>query len=53
MNTLVNEIMNKVGISEEEARKAVALTADCLKHRIPEPLATEVAEMLELGEKIN
>lgn len=53
MNTLVNEITKQVGISEKEARKAVTLTADYLKHRIPEPLATEVAGMLELGEKLN
>ncbi len=30
MNTLINEITKKVGISEEEARKAVTLTADYL-----------------------
>ncbi len=48
MNELVVRISEKLGISKDQAHKAVLITADYLKTKLPDPLYEEIEMMLEI-----
>lgn len=50
MKDLEKEIATKLGISQDAAHKAVMITVEYLKNKIPEPLAFNIEEILEMGE---
>ena len=50
MKDLEKEIAKKLGISQDAAHKAVMITVEYLKDKIPEPLAFNIDEILEMGE---
>ena len=47
MDELVKLISEKLGISQEAARKAVLITADFLKNKLPLPIYSDVEVVLE------
>jgi hypothetical protein len=46
MNELVNLVMQKTGLSQENAQKAVQTVIDFLKTKLPAPLAGQVDNVL-------
>ncbi len=46
MNELINVIVQKTGISQENAQKAVQMTLGFLKTRLPAPLAGQLDSFL-------
>jgi hypothetical protein len=49
MNELINIIVQKTGISQENAQKAVQVTVDFLKSKLPAPIAAQVDSFLSGG----
>jgi len=49
MNELINIIVQKTGISQENAQKAVQVTVDFLKSKLPAPIAGQVDSFLSGG----
>ncbi len=47
MDELVKLISEKLGISQDVARKAVLITADYLKNKLPRHIYTDVEVVLE------
>jgi len=46
MNELINTIVQKTGISEENAQKAVQVTLGFLKTKLPAPVAAQLDSFL-------
>ncbi len=46
MDELIKMIVDKVGISEEQARQAVEMVMSFLKDKLPEPVAGQVDAVL-------
>lgn len=46
MNELINLIVSKTGLSEEQASKAVEITVGFIKKKLPAPLAGQVDAIL-------
>ena len=46
MNELINTIVQKTGISQENAQKAVQVTVDFLKSKLPAPFAAQLDTFL-------
>jgi hypothetical protein len=46
---LINLIVKKTGISQENAQKAVLVVFDFLKTKLPAPIATQVDSFLNTG----
>jgi uncharacterized protein (DUF2267 family) len=49
MDELVNLVVQKTGISQEDARKAVEVIVNALKNRLPGPIASHVDSLLAGG----
>ena len=49
MNELINMIVQKTGISQENAQKAVQVTVDFFKSKLPAPIAGQVDSILSGG----
>jgi hypothetical protein len=49
MNELIDIIVQKTGISQENAQKAVQVTVDFLKSKLPAPIAAQVDSFLSGG----
>ena len=49
MKELINIIVQKTGISEENAQKAVQVTLGFLKTKLPTPLAGQLDSFLSAG----
>ena len=49
MNELINIIVQKTGISQEKAQKAVQVTVDFLKSKLPGPIAVQLNSFLMGG----
>ena len=49
MDELVSLVVNKTGLSEEVARKAVATVIDFLKKKLPVPVAGQIDLVLGKG----
>lgn len=47
MNELVNVVMQKTGLSQEDAQKAVQTVIDFMKSKLPPPLAGQVDAALK------
>jgi hypothetical protein len=50
MNEIVRMVVEKVGISEEQATKAVETVASYLKQHLPEPVALQIENVLGGGD---
>lgn len=48
MDELITRIGDKLGIPQDQARKAVLITADYLKSKLPDPLYEEIEVILEM-----
>lgn len=46
MNELINLIVSKTGLTEEQARKAAEITVGFIKTKLPAPLAGQVDAFL-------
>jgi hypothetical protein len=46
MDQLISQITQRTGISEQQARQAVRVVADFLEQRLPEPVASQVDNVL-------
>jgi uncharacterized protein (DUF2267 family) len=49
MDELVKLIVNKTGISEDQARQAITVVAEFLKQHLPAPIAAQVDGALKGG----
>ena len=49
MDELVNLVVEKTGVSEDTARKAVNIVVDYLKEKLPAPVAGQIDKALEGG----
>ena len=49
MDELINLVVQKTGISQEDARKAVEVIVNALKNRLPGPIASHVDSFLAGG----
>ena len=49
MKELINAIVQKTGISEENAQKAVQVTLGFLKTKLPAPVAAQLDPFLSAG----
>ena len=49
MNELINLIVKKTGISQENAHKAVLVVFDFLKTKLPAPIASQLDSFLNTG----
>lgn len=47
MDELIKLIAEKLGVTQDVARKAVLITADYLKNKLPAPIYTDVEAILE------
>jgi uncharacterized protein (DUF2267 family) len=47
MDELVKVVMEKTGLSEEQATQAVEVVMDFLKQRLPSPMASRLDDILE------
>jgi hypothetical protein len=50
MDALIKQLVDKLGLSEDTARKAVMLMADFLKTKLPDPLFTDLELVLKMPE---
>lgn len=50
MNELIKMLTGGLNISENEARKAVIITSNFLKDKLPEPLATQIEAILGMSD---
>lgn len=46
MDELIKQVVQKTGISEDQARQAVTVVLNFLKERLPAPLASQVDGIL-------
>jgi nucleoid DNA-binding protein len=53
MNELINIIVQKTGISQENAQKAVQVTVDFLKSKLPGPIAVQLNSFLMGGTNLS
>lgn len=49
MNELVNLVVQRTGLSPEDAQKAVTAVLDILKQRLPAPIASHIDAFLSGG----
>jgi len=49
MNELINLVVQKTGISQDDAQKAVQVVVDALKSKLPAPIAAQVDTFLSGG----
>jgi hypothetical protein len=49
MDELINLVVQKTGISPENAQKAVQVVIDCLKSKLPGPLASHIDSFITGG----
>jgi hypothetical protein len=49
MDELVNAVVQKTGISQEDAQKAVLVVIDVLKSKLPSPIAGHLDSLLSGG----
>ncbi|HEV2096563.1 MAG TPA: hypothetical protein VGQ82_08670 [Chthoniobacterales bacterium] len=49
MNELINLVVQRTGISQEDAQKAVQVMVDFLKTKLPAPLASHLDSLLAGG----
>jgi len=49
MNELINLVVQKTGISQDEAQKAVQVVIDAIKSKLPGPIAAQVDAYLSGG----
>lgn len=49
MDELVNLVVQKTGISQDDARKAVEVVVDCLKSKLPGPISSHLDSFLSGG----
>jgi len=49
MDELVNLVVQKTGISQDDARKAVEVIVSCLKSKLPGPVASHFDSFLSGG----
>lgn len=49
MDEIINLVVQKTGISQDDAQKAVQVVVDCLKSRLPAPIAAQVDTFLSSG----
>lgn len=49
MDELVNLVVQKTGISQDQARQAVTVVLDYLKQKLPAPIASQVDSVLGAG----
>ena len=49
MDELVNLVVQRTGISQDDAQKAVQVIIDTLKSRLPAPIAAQVDTLLTAG----
>jgi uncharacterized protein (DUF2267 family) len=49
MNELVKKVAERVGISEDQARKAVDVVTGFIKERLPGPVASQLDSVLGQG----
>ena len=49
MEELVNEVAQKTGLSQDDARKAVDVIINTLKSKLPAPIATHLDSFLASG----
>ena len=49
MDELINIVVQKTGISQEDAQKAVQVIVDTLKSRLPAPIAAHIDTFLAGG----
>ncbi len=49
MEELVNLVVEKTGMSEEQAKQAIDTVLDYVKEKLPEPLAGQLDNLLEGG----
>ncbi len=52
MEKLINELINKAGLTEEQANKAVETVSGFLKDRVPSGFRTQIDNLLK-GEKLS
>lgn len=50
MDELVIRISEKIGVTQEQARKAVLIIADHLKSKLPDPIYEEIQMVMDLPE---
>ena len=53
MNELISVIVQKTGISQENAQKAVQVTVDFLKSKLPGPIAVQLNSFLMGGTNLS
>jgi hypothetical protein len=49
MDDLVKSVADRVGISEDQAKKAVGVIVGFLKQRLPEPISGQLDSLMESG----
>ena len=49
MNELINLVVQKTGISQDDAQKAVQVVIDAIKSKLPAPIAAQVDAYLTGG----
>jgi hypothetical protein len=49
MDELINQVSQKAGISQDDARKAVEVVVDYLKAKLPGPIASHLDSFLSGG----
>ena len=49
MDELITLVVQKTGISQDDAQKAVQVIVDCLKSKLPAPIAAQVDTYLTSG----
>ena len=50
MDELVKRLSESLGVSQEAARKAILITADHLKRKLPEPIFHQIKIVLDMPE---
>lgn len=50
MEELIQQIVEKVGITQEQARKAVLITIDYVERKLPEAMYEDIHALLETPE---
>ena len=53
MNELINIIVQKTGICQENAQKAVQVTVDFLKSKLPGPIAVQLNSFIMGGTNLS
>ena len=46
MDELVNQVVSRTGISQDQAREAVQMAVDFLKSKLPAPIAAQIDAVL-------